>query len=515
MTDRLFINGNFLTLTPTLPRCRWVAVKDGIIRYLGTGSVPQAFQAAAIDIVDLRGKTVLPGFIDPHLHFRALAESLATPSLDPKDGVRSIADITGIIRSAAKRSQPGKWLRASGYNEVYLAEERHPDRRDLDEAAPQHPVKLTHRSGNAHVLNSLGLAIAGIDSRTDDPVGGIIERHYETGDPTGVLWGLNDYLSARISDIDDKQLSHGVSLANEELLSHGITSFQDASPRNGRKRWKWFEDLKDSACLRPRVAMMVGWDGFEQLKEGRFGSWASENRLCIRGVKIKLDETSGALHPDLDTLKKRVLDIHLSGYQAIIHAIEPPAIDAAAEAIAHALNNDPRSDHRHRIEHASVCPPDLMAKLSRLGVMVTSHPAFIYASGDRYLKTVPDDQLPYLHPIASFINAGIGVSAASDAPIAGTNPMTALYSAVTRRSETGKPVLAEEGIALDLALQLFTRMPAAAMRQEDRKGTIVLEKLADLVVLSENPFEVPESKIRDIDIAMTIIGGDIVWRAEM
>jgi len=514
MTDRLFINGDFHTLHSTLPRCRWIAVKDGIIRYMGTGSVPSAFRTAADDIADLQGKSVLPGFIDPHLHFRALAESLVTPSLGPDSGIRTIGDIADNIKAVAKNVAAGKWLRASGYNEVYLAEKRHPDRSDLDKAAPAHPVKLTHRSGHAHVLNSLALSRIGISKETDDPPEGIIERDYETGDPTGLLWGLNDYLSARIPEIDDTQLAQGVALANEKLLSRGITSFQDASPRNGRKRWEWFASLKQNGCLTPRVAMMVGWDGFEQLEKEGFGRWASENRLAVRGVKIRLDETSGTLYPDVSTLKERVLAIHQSGYQAIIHAIEPPAIDAAADAIAYALKRAPSPDHRHRIEHASVCPPDLTEKLSRLGVMVTSHPAFIFASGDRYLKTVPGDQLPYLYPIASLLNAGIGVSAASDAPIADINPITAIYSAVTRHSETGKPVTAEEGITLDSALRLFTQAPAAALFQEERKGALSLGKLADFVVLSENPFGIPESRIKDIEVVATAIGGRIVWPEE-
>ena len=513
MSELLLTNGNILTMDPANPRGQWVAVEDGRILAVGVGNAPEEYQTSSTRVIDLSGKAVLPGFIDTHLHFRALAESLAITPLGPQNGVQSISDIVDRIHDETKDLSPGSWIRAAGYNEVYLSENRHPHRWDLDMAAPGHPVKLTHRSGHAHVLNSRALAYVGIDKETDDPSEGIIDRDLETGEPTGLLWGLNEILSQKIPRIDETTLDRGIMLADAALVSNGITSFQDASTRNDRERWHWFESLKNNGALRPRVTMMLGWAGFKQYQARDFPIRMDENQLCLKGVKIIIDETTGSLHPDRDTLRARVLAIHRAGFQAALHAIEPSAIEAAIDALTHSLAIAPRRDHRHRIEHSSVCPPDLIKKIASLDIMVTTHPAFLYYSGNRYLKTVTTDQQPHLYPIASLFNAGIAVSAASDAPIAGINPLTGIYSAVTRRAETGESVLEEEGISLEFAMQMYTRISSMASFQENIKGTISPGKLADLVVLSDNPFDVPAEDIKKIVVEKTIIGGEIVWSA--
>jgi len=511
MTDLLLVNGDIVTMDPGLPRCHWIAAQDGKVTGLGSGRPPAGCRTQSTVAIDLKGRTALPGFIDAHLHFRALAESLVTIPLGPKTGIRSIGGIIKRIQDAAASLPPGTWIRAAGYNEVYLTESRHPDREDLDRAAPQHPVKLTHRSGHAHVLNSIGLARAEIHRGTDDPPQGIIDRHHETGDPTGVLWGLNEYLSRRIPPIDPAALSRGVSLANEKLLSHGITSFQDASARNDLERWKWYKALKAAGLLTSRATMMLGWRGFEQPREGQLTAHVRKHDLVQQGIKIVLDETTGSLFPDMERLKAMTMSIHRAGCQAAIHAIEPSAIKGAYDALSQALARYPRRNHRHRIEHCSVCPPEMAREIASLGVGVTTHPAFLYYSGDRYLRTVPADQQPYLYPIRSLIDAGIPVSAASDGPIVEVNPIPGIYAAVTRRTEAGEVVGSEEGVAPAQALAMYTVAPAAAAFQEETKGSLSVGKLADIVVLSANPLHIPPDEIRHIVVERTIIGGKTVW----
>ncbi|MEE8398978.1 MAG: amidohydrolase [Desulfobacterales bacterium] len=498
-------------MDPANPKGEWVAVGEGQILSIGNGRPPGRYHTPHTRILDLQGKAVLPGFIDAHLHFRALAESLSILSLKPDSGIRSITDIEDSIRRQTQTVPPGTWIRAGGYNEAYLTETRHPTRWDLDKAAPHHPVKLTHRSGHAHVLNSLGLTLTGITRETDEPPEGIIDRDMETGEPNGIFWGLNDFLSKKIPPIDEGMLARGADRANHKLLSCGITSFQDASPRNDRSRWQWFEGLKADGRIKSRITMLMGLDGLKQHREEGFSTDIVPAHLSMGGVKIVIDETTGSLNPSREDLKEIILSIHEAGYQVALHAIETSAIEAAADAIAHALEVSPRKDHRHRIEHCSVCPPALVERITTLGVMVVTHPAFLYHSGDRYLKTVPDDQQPDLYPIGSLLRKGVAVAAASDAPIVDVTPLSGMYSAVTRMTETGKILGAEECISPYHALELYTLLAAMSAFEEETKGTLSPGKLADLVVLSDNPLAVPEETIKDIEVEMTIVGGEVVW----
>jgi predicted amidohydrolase YtcJ len=511
MNDLIISNALIETMDPDFPRADTLAIKDGLILAVGFGEKLEGLITSRTEVADLQGRTVLPGFIDAHLHLRALAESLVTLNLSPESGIASIAHIQERIHRESLRHTPGTWIRAGGYNEIYLAEQRDPNRWDLDVAAPDHPVKLTHRSGHAQVLNSRALELLNINIETPDPPGGLMERDFETGEPTGVFYGQGDFLSSLIPSLGNDQLEHGVRLANQELIKAGITGFQDASSRNDSERWRSFEEWKDKGFLDSRVVMMLGLKGFEEYQGHRFPLVTDNNQLKPGGIKIVLEESSGSLFPSQEDLNEIVLSVHKSGLQVVIHAVEETEIEAASLAIEWAQRNSPRKDHRHRIEHCSVCPPALAERIARLGVLVVSNPAFIFFSGDRYLKTVPPSQLNHLYPFATLIKHGISIAAGSDAPIAPANPLAGIYGAVSRKAREGSSVLAKEKIEVYEALAMYTRMAARSSFDEYQKGMIAPGQLADLVVLSDNPFTVPEEAIKDIKVEMTIIGGKVVY----
>jgi predicted amidohydrolase YtcJ len=264
MTDLILLNADVLTMDDNRPKAREVAIKDGLIEAVGEEDDLKGLVSPGTEVKDLGGKTILPGFIDAHLHLRALAESLVTLNIAPASGVSSISHIQERIRHQALKLPPGTWIRAGGYNEIYLSERRDPNRWDLDAAAPRHPVKLTHRSGHAHVLNSLALTYIGISKETPDSETGIIDRDLETGEPTGLLHGMGDFLAEVVPPLDEAQLDQGVKLANQELLSSGITTFQDASSRNDIERWRSLENWQRDGSLQCRVLMMLGSKGFEE-----------------------------------------------------------------------------------------------------------------------------------------------------------------------------------------------------------------------------------------------------------
>jgi predicted amidohydrolase YtcJ len=512
MSDLIVTNAVIETMDLDFPRADTVVLTGERILALGTKGKLNGLITSHTETIDLNGRTVLPGFIDAHLHFRALAESLVTLNLSPESGISNIPQIREKIQGETIRQPRGTWIRGGGYNEIYLSEQRDPNRWDLDEVSPDHPVKLTHRSGHVHVLNSRALEQIGVSIETPDPTEGIIERDNESGEPTGVFYGLGDFLAKSIPPLDETILERGLTLANQELIQAGITSFQDASSRNDLERWRSFERWSANGSIDCRVVMMLGWNGFEEYRTNRFPLISDSIRLKRGGVKIILDETTGKLHPLQEDLNEIVLAIHQAGLQAVIHAVEETAVEAAWKAIDRALHKIPRKDHRHRIEHGSVCPPSLAERIASLGIIVVSNPAFPYFSGDRYLKTVPFSQLKYLYPLATLLIKGVAVAAGSDAPMAPVNPLAGIYGAVTRKAKEGQIVLEKEKIGIYEAVMMYTGTAARSSFDEHQRGMIAPGKLGDLVVLSDNPFSVPEKAIKDIQVEMTIIGGKIIYR---
>ena len=511
MADLILNNGNVITMDPAFPKAKWVAIRDGKILAVGGNDQLKEIRHKSTEIIDCKGKTVLPGFIDAHLHFHGFAESLVTLNLEHRNNVHSLSDIQMKIRSSSQNLSSGTWIRGKGYHEFYLAEKRHPTRRDLDVSTSIHPIKLTHRSGHAHVLNSLALTLLGISKQTPDPPGGMIDRDLKTGEPTGILYGMSDYLARIIPSIDHDQLEYGIKLANQELLSSGVTSVQDATSHNNKERWEMFHDWKQRRLLKSRVTLMLGGEGFDEYRRQPFPAQVNEKDLRIGGIKIIVHEVTGRLTPDQNELNEMVLHIHRLGFQAILHAIEEPTIEAACSAIEYALKAFHRSDHRHRIEHCSVCPPSLARRLASLGIMVVTQPPFIYYNGERYLRTVPASNLKHLYPIATLMKNGVKVVGSSDCPVVRAKPLIGIYSSVSRRAENGEFVLPEEKISPQEALKMYTDEAAKTTFEETIKGSITPGKLADLVLLNGDPTELPVEATKDIQVEMTILNGEVVW----
>ena len=231
-------------------------------------------------------------------------------------------------------------------------------------------------------------------------------------------------------------------------------------------------------------------------------------------MKIIVHETTGRLSPSQEDLNERVLCIHRSGFQAVLHAVEESTIEAACEAIESALKLFPRPDHRHRIEHCSVCRPSLAKRIASLGITVVTQPAFIYYNGSRYLRTVPEPQRKHLYPFGTLVNEGVHVAGSSDGPIVPPNPMIGVYAVVCRKTDGDEVVLPEEKILPEKALRMYTVEAARAGFDEMAKGSITPGKLADLVVLSADTTAVPADKIdeiKGIQVEMTLVNGEIVW----
>lgn len=508
--DLILYNANVLTLEPRRPRAGLVAVKGQKIIWVGTNDDREEFKGPKTPKIDCQGRTLVPGFNDAHCHIFAFAASLLSVDCSPSS-VSSIADIQALIRGQAQKLPRGSWIRAAGYNEFYLAEKRHPSRWDLDQAAPEHPVKLVHRSRHACVLNSLALSLAGISGESPEPPGGIIERDLETGEPNGLLLEMEAYIEKVVPPLSEEEFEKGIGLANEKYLSLGITSLQDATVHNRMREWHTFQRLREGGKLVPRLSLMMGFDALAELIEMGFSPRYGDNGMRLGAAKIVLDQTTGLLHPSQEVLDEQVLQAHQAGFQVAIHAIEEGPIEAAAKAVEHVLNQIPKRDHRHRIEHCSVCPPPLLERLRDARLIVVTQPAFVYYSGERYLATVPQGQLPWLYRIGSFLKNGLMPAAGSDSPVVPNNPLVGIYAAVTRKAETGEELVPQERLSPFEALEMYTQAAAYASFEEEVKGSIAVGKLADFALLSGDPTEVPAEEIKEIQVEMTIIDGRVVW----
>ncbi|MDP2917064.1 MAG: amidohydrolase [Dehalococcoidia bacterium] len=505
--DLILKNANVITTEPAQPRAELIAIKGDRILLAGVNDALEQVIGAGTRVIDCEGKTVLPGFNDAHCHVFSMIRQLSSIDLSPAS-VRSIADIKSVIRRNAQNTLRGRWLSGTGYNEFYLAEKRHPNRRDLDEVAPEHPVVLAQRTLHACVLNSMALRLAGIAAESEAPPGGLIERDPSTGEPTGVLYEMLGYIRRKVTPpLSENEIAQGMTLANRHYLSLGITSVQEATVTNNLEQWHTFRKFKDR--LKPRLYMMLGAEAQQQFPGAGMVTGSGDSDLRAGAVKIVLSEATGRLRPSQAELNGLVLSAHRAGFQVAMHAFEISVIEAAITALEN-IGED-LSARRHRIEHCSVCPPHLVKRLSKLKAVVASQPPFVFYSGERYLAQVPADEQKWLYPFKSLLDSGVIVAASSDSPIVPDNPLTGIFAAVTRQAETGQKVAAHEAVSVHQALAMYTTSAAHASFEEGIKGSIAPGKLADLVVLSADPTNLPPEQIKDIKVEMTILGGEVVW----
>ena len=512
LADLILTNANVITMNPAKPTAGLVAIRGNKILLVGGSDRLGEARGAKSKVIDCQGKTIVPGFNDAHCHIFGFIRKLGSIDLGPP-GVSSIADIKTAVRQRARSIPAGNWITATDYNEFYLTEKRHPNRRDLDEAAPEHPLVLVHRSLHACVLNSRALSMAGITRETPEPPGAVIDRELDSGEPSGLLFDMVSYIRQQVlPPLSDEELAEGIALANRHYLSMGITSLQEASAGNDLASWRKLERSKRNGELASRVSMMFGFDALPQFQRAGLAFGSGDEQLRLGGVKMVLNETAGRLHPPQDELNRQALSAHRAGFQLAMHCIEPGTAAAAITALEYIAGKSSVAGRRHRLEHVSECPPELLGQLKNLKAMVVTQPPFIYYSGERYLATIPPERQRWLYRIKSLLDAGLIVVASSDAPVVSDNPLIGIYAAVTRRAESGQEVLLQEAVSPQQALAMYTTNAAYTSFEEDIKGAIAPGRLADMAVLSADPLKTPPEQIKDIRVEMTILDGKVAWQ---
>ncbi|MCE2465183.1 MAG: amidohydrolase [Dehalococcoidia bacterium] len=518
----IYQNANLLQcvtsgLALTDSRLSFVAVRGGRIVAIGPAEAASSMKGRGTRVVDCHGYTLLPGLVDAHCHFLALASRLSAIDCG-RERASTIPQLVNIIAQESSKARSKEWdgrgwIRAFGYDEFYLKEKHHPTRWDLDQVSLSYPVRLDHRTGHAMVLNSVAMSLLQITKDTSDPIDGVIQRDEDSREPTGVLLEMARWVRNRLGHTrSEDEVRQGARLASRCFLSKGVTSIQDATPSNGPEQWDLFSELKGSGCLVPRVTMMVGADCANTAKRAAMRS-REETGLRLGATKIMVTLTTGALQPSEEELRELVLREHSQGSQVAVHAVEAEAVEAVADALLHAQSVALRPDARHRIEHCSECPPHLVDKIAASGAVVVTQPGFICDVGERYASLADERFLPHLYPIADLAAAGVLIGAGSDAPVTLPDPMASIYAAVTRMTSSGICLGPGQGVPVEEAIVMHTRGGAFASFEEHRKGTIKEGNLADFVLLEQDPTAVEPGALRDIRPLMTVVNGEVVWQA--
>ncbi|MCW4036411.1 MAG: amidohydrolase [Candidatus Bathyarchaeota archaeon] len=533
MRKLALIHGNVITMDESNPRAQAVFVLGDKILNVGSDAEIEVLVDDDTTVIDLEGKTLVSGFIDCHAHPMGYGQSLmavncATPP------VASIKEMIERIGEATEGKTDGEWILGRGYDDFKLAERRHPNKWDLDEAAPRNPVMITRLCGHISAVNSLALEMAGISKDTPVPEGGRIDRDPETGKPTGVLrGGARQALRELIPPPTIGQLRKGINLAAEKFLARGVTSVSDAgvgSPLNTRA----YQAAIREDRMPLRVNLMMSSEVLNELVSLGIKTGFGDGRLKIGAIKIVFDgsssgrtaalsepyedvsDSTGILYLSQEELNQRVLAAHKAGFQVGVHAIGDRAIIGVLDAFEAALKELPREDHRLRIEHCGINSPMIVGRIKEIGVVPVPQPIFLYGEGESYRAGLGEERVRWAYPMRSWMDAGIKVPMSSDCPATSgeelISPLLGIYVAVTRKTDAGVELGPEQRIGVDKALKAYTLNSAYATFEEGVKGSIELGKLADFAVLSDDPTAAPSDSIKDIAVDMTIIGGMVVYK---
>lgn len=492
------------------------------IQWVGREEDLAAVKGPHTQVIDCEGRRVIPGLIDAHMHLFAYAANLGSIDCSPH-AVGSVTDVIRVIRDAANQAAEGDWVRAWGYDEFHLAEGRAPTLEELDHAVPHNPVKITHRSGHASVLNTAGLRAIGIGNETPEPAGATLERD-TSGELTGYLQEMEAELTTGAATGPDSLRTSGLlGQAFQRLLAWGVTSVQDATPRGALSQWDVLDQLRSEGELPLRITKMVAPEDIGELAGRNLRYGGGDTFLNVGPVKVMLNETGSPVIPGGADLLDQIWPAHAEGYQVAFHAVEEAGLAAAADAVEGLLRlTIDRSanvasfglriqDHRHRVEHCGICPPEIAKRLGAAGIVVVAQPGFIYEHGERYLHSVEANKQGWLHPLRTLARRGLRVALGSDAPVAPPDPIVAIAAAVTRKTMYGARVNVGEAVDVETAIRLHTESSAYAAGDEHLKGRIAPGQLADLVVIDPDPLSGELDAISEAKVLTTVVGGRIAY----
>ena len=529
VADRVYRNGKIITVDSQDSIQEAVAVKFGRILAVGTNEDIKSLIGPATDIIDLEGKTVIPGLIDSHCHMALVGVGrMLTEDLSEEAGIRSISDIQSALAKRSQNTPSGEWVTGFQEDDSKLAEKRHPTRWELDEASREHPIIISTVGGHFSIANSKAFEMAGVTKDTNDPVGGKMDRDPETGDITGGLHekAIDMIRPGWLGFPTREQSYDGAKLILEECASVGLTCVYDTVEGS---QIRAFIDLKNAGALPVRVRMDVMIDLFPELKKLGIFRGLGDDWLKLCGLKFFFDgaisaRTAAVSEPYLDKAEfygvfattreiatKTIMNAYAEGYRISAHANGDSAIEMYLDIMEEAQAKFPREDPRNRDIHCTVVNPKLVQRIKKLGMLPTIFGPYVYYHGDKLIPSFGEERLEWMFAARSFLDAGIMLSAHSDHPCAPFPPLMAIHGLVNRTTKAGRPIGQSQKISVMEALRLYTINAAYQSFDENELGSLEPGKLADMVVLGQDILSIETDKIIDIAIEKTIINGNVIF----
>jgi predicted amidohydrolase YtcJ len=528
--DLVLQGGVVWTGVPGAPLAEAVAVRGGKIQGVGSAGDMRAFVGRETELVELGGRMVLPGFIDSHTHFIPGGFQLSSVDLrdasTPEEFARRIGDFAATV-------PPGSWITGGDWDHEMWGGEL-PRRDWIDALTPDHPVFVSRLDGHMALANSLALELGGVTRSTSVPSGGEMVLDPGTGEPTGVLkdeaMGL---VFGVIPDYSEEDMDRALDAAIAHALSQGVTQTHHMGTS-----WAEFETFRRAKAedrLKMRIYSVVPLSQWERLRTFVAENGRGDDRLWWGGLKAFVDgslgsttawfyepytddpSTSGLLTTDTASLRRWALAGDEAGFQLLIHAIGDQANDWLLDLYQTVAQENGARDRRPRIEHAQHLSPAAFPRFAELGVIPAMQPYHAIDDGRWAEKRIGPDRIKTTYAFRSLLDAGAPLSFGSDWTVAPMNVRQGIYAALTRRTFDGANPggwVPEEKITLEEALTAYTLGSARAGFMEEKVGTLQVGRYADLAVLSQDLFKMDPVDIPDVQVDMTIVEGEVVYRRE-
>jgi predicted amidohydrolase YtcJ len=537
--DHIYYNGDIVTMEgESATYVESIAVKDGLIQKLGTKAEVMRLQGNNTVLVDLKGKTMLPGFIDGHSHFANFAgQAVGAQLLPPPDaGAKDIPTIIALLKewnTPENRALTG-WIFGTGFDDSVIEEKRFPTKHDLDKVTTEFPVMITHISGHFAVVNSKGLQMLKITAETKNPKGGIIRRESGSQEPNGVLEELAaiPYMLGALSPKSEETILKFFNAGQDMALSFGYTTAQEGRAMGNNDL---LISMAEAGNLKIDVVSYVDYLFTDQYMNTQWNSKSYQNHFRIGGVKLTLDGSpqgrtawrtkpyllaphgavdkySGyaAISDDADVTAVYE-EAFTNNWQILTHANGDAAMDQMIRTLKPLVEKYGNEDRRNVLIHGQYVRLNQLDDFKELAIIGSFFPLHTFYWGDWHEELIGEELGQKISPVRSALNKGMKITIHTDAPVALPNLMRVVWTAVARTSRSGKIIGEDERLTPYEALKAITAWSAYQHFEEDKKGTLTVGKLADLVVLSGNPLKVKTESIKDIVVLKTIKEGQVVF----
>lgn len=535
MPNLIFYNGKLHTQDERYLDATALAVRDGKILALGSDNEMLALAHADTEKIDLEGRRVLPGMADAHIHFYEWAVLLQMIELED---AKSLEEMQTRVRNVVAKAEAGNWIIGQGWNQDFWDEPVLPTKADLDAVAPQNPVILWRKDLHLAVVNSAALTRAGIDRNTPDPEMGVIQRDAQ-GEPNGLLNELainlvRDVLPAPGDDFVDAALQERTA----QLHKLGITSVHDfrlMGDENGAKALRTFQRAHAKHELQMRVCCMLPGELVDEAAQLGLQSGFGDDTLWLGGIKLFADgalgpRTAWMLEPyenssqigmpltPMNEMASRIAAGQKADISSAIHAIGDRAVRELLDVYSEVLDGDGGLDAsapRHRIEHVQHSHADDLTRLAPLGLVASIQPLHLVEDMDT-VNAQLGTRGRWAYALRDLLDAGTVLAFGSDCPVASPNPFLGIQAAVTRQKNDGTPLNGwhpEQRLTVAESVYAYTMGAAIASGRQARIGSLSPGKLADLVVLDQDIFDIPPLELGKTQVVMTVFGGEVVYQS--